>query len=73
MVVFLAECRQSLGVENGFVGDSQLTSNLFYNLEPPKYGRLNNASCWCSREYVAGSYLQVERLKILIFVDSSLS
>ena len=55
------DCAERLGMENGYIKDSQITASS-YRLpdELPKYARLNNKKYWCAKEKSKKEYLQVD-------------
>ena len=58
---YFSECSKSkpLGMENGAIGNSQITSSSSYQDNLAEKGRLNNDECWLGKE-TGGEWFQVD-------------
>lgn len=56
---------KELGMENGNIQDSQITSSTAWNGLPPEKGRLNGASSWSAGQNDENQWIQIDLDKIL--------
>ena len=50
----------TLGMENGVISDSQLTSSTAISTDPPSKGRFNFAGGWCATSGDSSPWLQID-------------
>ena len=56
---------KELGMENGNIQDSQITSSTAWNGLPPEKGRLHGASSWSAGQNDEDQWIQIDLNKIL--------
>ena len=62
IIIFSAGSKSlfSLGMENGVISDSQLTSSTAKSGDPPSKGRCNFAGGWCAASGDSSPWLQID-------------
>ena len=62
IVIFSAGSKSlyALGMENGVISDSQLTSSSAISTDPPSKGRFNSAGGWCATSGDSSPWLQID-------------